>query len=285
MTVRNILVPICPHVAFDAQLDAALHIARRVGAHINAIFIRPNPRDVLASEPMLALAAGGLYASLDQQGRKAEAAAQATFKAWRSEHELASGMVELSLRTPFACWSERIGRIEPTIVRCCRLSDLIVLNRPDSTMPITQSAFDAAVLESGRPVLIVPKNVPDDLLHHVLVAWNGSREAARAIAGAMTLLHEAEEVSIFMTGQSGGMPPEDLDLAAFLSWHGIQAQYHYADPDERSVGGALLEVAKTCGATLLVMGAYTHSRLRQNLLGGVTSHVLEHATLPVLMMH
>jgi hypothetical protein len=285
MTVRNILVPICPHVAFDAQLDAALNIARRVEGHINAIFIRPDPRDVLAEEPMLALVAGGNPESLEQQGRMAEAAAKAKFNAWRSEHELASDMVDQSLRTPFARWSERIGPIEPTVVRCCRLSDLIVLNRPDSNLPVTQRAFDAAVFESGRPVLMVPQKVPDDVLRHVLVAWNGSREAARAIAGAMTLLHKAEEVSIFMTGQSGGMPPEDLDLAAFLTWHGILARHYYAEPDERPVGGALLRVAKKCGATMLVMGAYTHSRLRQNLLGGVTSHVLEHATLPVLMMH
>lgn len=285
MTVRNILVPICPHVAFDAQLDAALNIARRVEAHINAVFIRPDPREVLAEEPMLAMVAAGIPEAFERESKKAEAAAKAKFSAWRLEHELASGMVDQSLRTPFACWSERIGPIEPTIVRCSRLSDLVVLNRPDPALTVTQSAFDAAVFESGRPVLVVPRKVPDDVLRHVLVAWNGSREAARAVAGAMTLLHEAEDVSIFMTGQSGDKPPEDMDLAAFLTWHGIVARYHYADPDERPVGGALLRVAKQCGATMIVMGAYTHSRLRQNLLGGVTSHVLEHATLPLLMMH
>lgn len=285
MTVRNILVPICPHVAFEAQLDAALSIARQVEAHINAVFIRPAPQDVLVADPMLAMVASGIPESLDREGKKAEAAAEAAFSAWRSEHELASGMVDQSLRTPFACWTERVGPIEPTIVRCCHLSDLVVLNRPDPKHAVTESAFDAAVFESGRPVLVVPKKVPDDVLRHVLIAWNSSREAARAIGGSMTLLHEAEEVSIFMTGQSGGKPPEDLDLAAFLTWHGIQARYYYAEPDERPIGGALLRVAKKCGATMLVMGAYTHSRLRQNLLGGVTRHVLEHATLPLLMMH
>jgi hypothetical protein len=113
MTLRNILVPICPPVAFDAQLDAPLNIARRVEAHINAVFIRP--RDVLAEEPMLASLAGGNSELLEQQGRKAEAAAEAKFKAWRSEHELASDMVDRSLRTFFARWSARIGPIEPVL--------------------------------------------------------------------------------------------------------------------------------------------------------------------------
>jgi nucleotide-binding universal stress UspA family protein len=285
MTLRNILVPVFPKISADAQLAAALDIARRLEAHINAIFVRPDPTATLATIPDAALTVALNWETFEKDGKAAATAARTKFEKWRKEHELASGMVDLSLRTPFACWSERVGAIEPTITQCARLSDLIILNHPDPDLAVTQAAFDAAVFESGRPALLVPKKVPDDLFRHITIAWNGSLEATRAIAGAMTMLHAAEEVSIFMTPQDAEKPPEDLDLAAFLKWHGINARYFQSRPDERPVGAALLRVAHERGATMVVMGAYTHSRLRQTFLGGVTQYVLDKGTIPVLMMH
>ena len=285
MTLRNILVPIFPNVDFDGQLAAALNIARQVEAHINAVFIRPDPAATLALIPELATTPGFTLETIDQEGKAIAATAEAAFVKWRTRHELASGIVDRSLRTPYACWSERIGAIEPILVRRGRLSDVIILNLPDPANVATESAFDAAVFESGRPTILVPKKVPDNLLRHVLIAWNGSLEATRAIAGAMTLLHEAEKVSVFATAGEADDAAADLDLSDFLTWHGIRAEYSEPQPGRDAVGPALLAMAKERGATMLVMGAYTHSRVRQMLLGGVTRHVLRHAEMPVLMMH
>lgn len=284
MTIRNILVPCFPGVEFDKQLAAALNVARQVEAHINTVFIHPDPAEAIAAIPAVALAAGVTAVTLQEDCRAAAAEGEALFTAWRTENALADCMVGQSLRTPYACWSERVGRLQPTVVRCSRLSDLVVLNLPTSAHPSAGLAFDAAVFESGRPALLVPQKLPTNLLGHVVIAWNGSLEATRAIAGAMTMLHEAEEVSIFTTFEQEELD-QDFDLADFLTWHGIRARYFRPAGDEGSIGAALLRVASDHKATMLVMGAYTHSRIQQMLMGGVTRHVLAHTAIPVLMMH
>ena len=285
MPIRNILVPICPDVEFDHQLDVALSLARRMEAHVNAVYIRPDPVVTLASIPEVAIAAGATVELIEREEQGAEAAARAKFESWRALHGLSCGIVDQSLRTPFACWSEQMGSIEAAVVRCGRLSDLIVLNRPDPYEAATERAFDAAVFDTGRPTILLPAEIPNNPLRHVIVAWNGSLEATRAVAGAMSLLHEAERISVFTAPRHAEDSPNGLDLVGFLTWHGILAGSFTPRADEASVGASLLRVADDCRATLLVMGGYTHSRVRQLFLGGVTSHVLRHAKVPVLMMH
>lgn len=283
MTIRSILVPILPDVAFDNQLDAALDLARRLEAHINAVFIMPDPLVVLAGIPMGVMAPGVTSAIISQDGEAKATAAKAKFERWRREKGLAASMVERSLRTPYAQWSQRAGDIAPTISRCSRLNDLVILNRPDGSIAAAV-AFDAAVFESGRPTLLVKERVRSDLLRHVVIAWNGSREATRAVAASMTMLHEAEQVSIFTTLDEDAIA-DDLDLAESLGWHGINPLYHRPRPGDASAEEALSRVIAEVNASMLVMGGYTHSRLREALLGGMTRHVLEHVEIPVLMIH
>ena len=152
-----------------------------------------------------------------------------------------------------------------------RLSDLMLVSRPDSDQFRTERAFDAAVFDTGRPTLVLPRYVPAGILDHLLVAWNGSLEAARAVAGAMPLLHEAKQVSVFSALEEGETGEPDLDLAGALRWQGINAARLRPGTVAGSVGAEFLRTAAHQSATLLVMGAYTHRRLQQMLLGGVTS--------------
>jgi len=283
MTIRNILVPLFPGVAFDNQLAAAVDLARSVEAHINAIFVLPDPVTVIAGIPAVALAAGVSAVAIRHDGEAAAAAAKEKFERWRREEGLAASMVDRSLRTPYAQWTQRTGDVAPIVARCGRLSDLIVINRPSFSLALAE-AFDAAVFESGRPTLLVDKKVSRNLLRHVVIAWNGSLEATRAVAGAMTLLNEAQQVSIFTTLDDGTLE-EDLDLAESLSWHGINPRYLRPHPGEKSAAEALLRIIGDINPSMLVMGAYTHSSLRETLLGGVTREVLSHVEITVLMMH
>jgi nucleotide-binding universal stress UspA family protein len=176
-----------------------------------------------------------------------------------------------------------VGEVAPVVARCGRLSDIIVLNRPSFSFA-SGEAFDAAVFESGRPTLLVSNTVSRNLLRHMVIAWNGSLEATRAVAGSMTLLHEAQQVSIFTTLDEETIE-KDLDLAESLSWHGIHPCYLRPHPGEKSAGEALLRILGEVKPSMLVMGAYTHSRLRETFLGGVTREILAQAEIPVLMMH
>ena len=283
MTTHNILVPLFPGVAFDNQLAVAVDLARSVEGHINAVFIRPDPVRVIAAAPAVALAAGLSAAMIQHDGEAAATAARDKFERWRREEGLAASVLDRSLRTPYAQWSERVGDVPPIVAGCGRLSDLIVINKPSVSLASAE-AFDAAVFESGRPTLLVDKKVSRDLLRHIVIAWNGSLEATRAVAGAMTLLHEAQQVSIFTTFDDGTLE-QDLDLAESLCWHGINPRYLRPREGGQSATEALVRIVGDVSPSMLVMGAYTHSRLRETFFGGVTREVLANVEIPVLMMH
>ena len=133
--------------------------------------------------------------------------------------------------------------------------------------------------------MLVPEKLPWAMIDHVLVAWNGSLEASHAVFGTLPLLHEASRVSIFSMSGAENDQATAAELAEALSWQGIRADEVGIPEATGSAGAALLGTAAQCSATLIVMGAYTHSRLRQSFLGGVTRHVLSEARIPVVMSH
>jgi nucleotide-binding universal stress UspA family protein len=284
MSIRSLLIPAFEGIEFDDQLTVALDMAHIVNGHIDVAFIRPDPETAFASLPPVIAAAGVTAAEIDQEGLKAEAAARALFDAWCKKKEISRERNDL-VEAIVATWSHRIGRLEDLILRLGRLSDLIIVNRPDSYELRTARAFDTAVFETGRPTLMLPRYFPASVLDHIVVAWNGSLEVTRAVAGAMPLLRKAKRVSVFSSPEQDELVDVDLDLIGALSWHGVKAVSLHTDLAVNSVGAELLHVAANQAATLLIMGAYTHSRVREMLLGGVTRHILRNATLPVLMAH
>jgi nucleotide-binding universal stress UspA family protein len=166
-----------------------------------------------------------------------------------------------------------------------RVSDLIVVPRPSSGSVQGQRCFDAAVFEGGRPTLVIGEKLPFALTDHVIIASNGSLEASRAMLGAIPLLHQADHVSIFSAPQYESEGGDPDDLAESLHWHGIRARLIPRPLDDSSTGAPLVSAAVEQQATMIVMGAYTHSRLQQTFLGGVTKHLLAHAPVPLLMGH
>jgi len=285
MTLRNILVPILPKIAAQTQLDAALQLSRCAAMHICAVFIRPDPGMLLATMPDMAIASGVTFDAIEQEYRQEEKVAHAAFEVWRAGNGVASALAEHTLDMTVAGWSDERGYPEAVAVRRGRLSDIIILNQAGSEPTSSEPIVEAVLFDSGRPVIVVPPKLPGNMLDHVLVAWNGSLEASRAVAGAMPLLHAATQVSVFTASSDGEDPAVDCDLAEALRWHGISAQCLSSHAEDRSVGEALLRAASERQATLLVMGGYTHGRVRQMFLGGVTRHVLRHAAIPVLLMH
>jgi nucleotide-binding universal stress UspA family protein len=162
---------------------------------------------------------------------------------------------------------------------------LIVVQRPSFNPVQGHRCFDAAVFESGRPTLVIGEKPPSSIANHVMIAWNGGLEASRAVLGAMPLLHRADRVSIFAVPQYQCEGVDASDLADSLRWHGIRAYQVSGPRAQTSTGAALVSSAVEQKATMIVMGAYTHSRLRQSFLGGVTRHLLAHAPVPLLMSH
>ena len=283
MAIRNILVPVFHGVDFLPQLDAALRLGRREPVHIGAVFVRPDAAVLAASMPDMLIAAGITVEHIEGEGCAAEASAKAEFEAWCLANNVTLGGSDLTVCT--ASWRERTGSVEAVVLEAGRVSDLIIIRRPGDDDGMTQRAFDAAVFATGRPTLIVPDELPEDLTDHILIAWNSSIEVTRAVAGAMPLLRQANHVSIFTAPSHTDEALRDIYLGEQRAWHGIHARNLQPPTDMVSVGISLLAAAEREHASLILMGAYTHSRVREMLLGGVTRHVLREAKIPILMMH
>lgn len=276
MTIRTILAPMHADVDPAPQLDAAFQLARRLGAGIEALYVRPNPAVELVAMAETVAMYRISYDDLQQNVRKRAARTRERYEAWRDAQPDAPQST---------AWVELDGFLEAVLERRGRLADLLVVRHPERDKPDTGRAFDAAVFSTGRPCLLVRDWVPKALLDHVVVAWNGSLEGAHAVAGAMPLLEMAGRVSIFSAPRPDGDAEHGPELARALARHGIEAREIPLAGTAGPVGAVFLTAAAAAGATLLVMGAYTHSRVRQTLLGGMTRHVLDDAATPVLMAH
>jgi nucleotide-binding universal stress UspA family protein len=190
-------------------------------------------------------------------------------------------------------WRAPPGSPIDTAVAHARCADLTVLGQCDPTSPesfFMAELVHAIVLSAGRPTLIVPYvGARATLGQNVLVAWDGGREASRALADAMPILAKAQEVTVMSIHAGPEESAADASsrsrLAAHLDSHGIDAQIHDDDIADMSVGDFLLSRAADLGIDLIVMGAYAHTRLRDLVLGGVTRTMLQSMTVPVLMSH
>jgi nucleotide-binding universal stress UspA family protein len=145
--------------------------------------------------------------------------------------------------------------------------------------------LEAALFDSGRPVLLAPPTAPLTIGERILLAWNCSTEQARATAFAMPLLRKSARV-VVCTVEGATVPgPSGEDIARYLRRYEVPAEAINLKPAPQKPGEALMTKASELGCDLVIKGAYTQSRLRQMIFGGTTQHILTHATLPVLLAH
>ncbi|HMA14209.1 MAG: universal stress protein, partial [Bacteroidota bacterium] len=166
-----------------------------------------------------------------------------------------------------------------------RVFDVTVIGRPQSASDGPRmGALEAALFESGRPVLLAPPEAPASIGDNVLIAWNGTPEAARTVAFAKPLLQRARHVAVVTVAGGETTEPSGEHLARYLRLNGItcEAREVEAAPER---GAAFLAEARRVGSDLIVKGAYTQSRLRQMIFGGATRHLVTEATVPVLLAH
>jgi nucleotide-binding universal stress UspA family protein len=278
MSYRSLLVVLDERAA--KRLDLAVQLARRFDAHL--VGLAPTGRVTVPIDGALGMAGPAAFEPV-WEGLRQRADAQA--QAMR-ERCAAAG-----LKSYEAVVDD--DEAAPSIVRHGHCSDLVVLGQADPGDPAhlaAQAAVEQVVMHSSRPILLVPYvGALERLGENVLVAWNDSREAARAIADAMPLLCRAKQVRVLQCST----PIEDDDeavaarleaLRRWLMWHGVDAEVR-REVTEIDVGNALLSRAADFDADLIVMGAYGHSRWSERVLGGATRTLLASMTVPVLMSH
>jgi len=286
MPVKTILLPLAGVVPPEPVLETALRVARRFKAHLDVLYVRPNPRRLLPYAT-LGLSQQMRDSVLESAEQNAETQAEKAFSVFtavcarvgipvvdkRSDHDTAT-----------ASWKAETGQEATILAARGRLCDLIVLSGPIPVSPPPEEAA-AALKSTGRPVLIVPADFDVIGPRNVGIGWNGSAESARAVAASMEYLKSAEKVTIFSGTAHPEKKPSSEDLIEYLGWHGVEATVRIFDAHDPSVGEALLAEARAAGINLLVVGGYSRSRLRELMFGGVTGFLLAEADIPVFMVH
>jgi len=278
--MKSILVPFDDDSS-QAQLELALQVARIFSSHIDGL----SPRTLIEA----ALYGEGFATTVQEWERREDARvreAAKDFRAFMQGQKVTWEDTAEPKKTATASWIADIDRGTVVVGQTARLYDLTVLARPGEHASSGYYALMETVLfESGRPILIAPPKVGKKLGEVVVIAWNGSTESARTIALAAPFLQRAKQVHVLSVASGMVAGPTADQVRHSLSRSGIAATAHAIGEDKRSPGEAILEETAKLGGDLLIKGAYTHSRLRQMIFGGATSHILREAALPVFMAH
>lgn len=290
MPIRTIIVPLTGREDEMAALRTGLQLAQVQGARLEALHVSPDP--YTAIQPYLIGYLGPDYPQqiISDFMKGCARTRRETEEKFLQAAEEAKVPITADEDSPAAfpsaafCWLT--GDIEQILPARSRLADLVVMRRSsdDSSESDDNMAY-GALFESGRPVLFVPPGQEARPVgKKVLIAWNGSVEATRAVNLALPLLAGAKVLA--WSGQEGKellLPPSDL--ARYLGRHGIAAEFATPDISGKDAQASLTDTAAAFGADLIVMGAYTHSRLRETILGGLTDDMFSSSPIPVLMAH
>lgn len=185
-----------------------------------------------------------------------------------------------------AQWMQARGRVAPVLQRLGAWHDLIVIDRDIVDQAVRQGGFGEVILGCRRPCLIPPSGAVRDRFEHVAIGWNGSVEATRSVHAALPFLRDARRVWLFdgsPAASDDGLPR--FDPGSYFARHGIAWRRVPMQTSPSGAGEALLHEAGRVGSDLLVMGGYSHSAVRDRVLGGATRHVLGAAPMALLMQH
>ncbi len=286
MAVRKLLLPLTGTAAGEAALATALQIARLWNAHVLALHVRVDSRDVapLAGEGLSGAMIEEMMTATERESSDRAHAVRAMFDRFVAQHQVVVGEPRPGSPAATASFAAVIGREEDLVAQQARLADLTVVPHPEAGEDVSSSdALHAVLFDSGRPVLLSPQVAPATVGTRICLGWNGTAELASAVSAAIPWLKRADAVRILSADGYQRRGPAAPELAAYLALHEVEADIVMFQPTGGAVGAGLLAAARDFGCDLLAMGAYSHSRLRQLILGGVTRHVLERANLPVMM--
>jgi len=277
MALKDLLVHVDSGKAAAGRIDAALRLSTDHQAHLTGLYI-------LRRENIVP---GYIEAQIPGEVIEAQKKAEAE-RAAKAEEGFTSAADRAGVSSEWRCVD---GALAPTLSLHARYVDMVIMGQADKSDPfsITEYEVEHAILDVGRPALVIPYvGAAKTFGKRVMVAWDGSREAMRAIHEALPLLERADEVHVLSVDTGGTAGHGDVpgaDISLHLARHNIKVEASSTPAREISVGDTLLSRAADKSIDLIVMGAYGHSRYRELVLGGVTRRLLQSMTVPTLMSH
>ena len=287
MTIKTILLPIRESEIADSLMETAIGMAIRNDSHLDLLYVQSDPQRLI---PFATL---GLSASMRQtitDSAIESAARQADdlkqrFHALCSKHGMSVSPRGTTPGQPSADFLIRDGLRDELIGKYGRLADLIIVPQPLRISP-PPGSFEAALRESGRPVLMTPRGkIVVGKGRRLAIGWNSSKEAAQAISGVLNNLKRADKVFVLCSEKRMQQPINGDDTCVYLRCHGITAETAVFSTAKQSPGEALLAKAHELDCDRLIVGGYSRPKIRDLIMGGVTGHLLKHADIPVIMVH
>ncbi len=286
--IKAILVPATGSNSDNAVFASALTVARNFSAHIDFLHVRLDAAALaatMAADGGGAVVTGGLVERIDEEANRRETNAKGLFQTFCEREQLPITDAPAGQAGPTAQWLRQVGDEAYWVAEYGRAADLSVIGRSADSPGISVDTIEAALLKSGRPVLIPPVAPLATLPETIVIAWKAAPEAARAVTAAKPLIATAKKILIVTVAEEEGLSDQEgARLMTSLRWHGLDVSTRHLQPGTAGAADTLLAAAHDEGA-LVVMGAYGHSRLREWVFGGFTQHVLRGAEVPVLMMH
>ena len=281
--MKTILLPFYDDDAAEAALDVSRQLAERFGSYVEGLFVMRPPQIIDGEGIVLA---DSYLTQLKEEGRRLGDRARARFDDCVARRGLVAGSVAEPASGVVIGWQEMEGLEGQVIGDHGRVFDLVVIGREFGHPWVDWHVMaEAALFESGRPIILAPETPGDGLGENIVIAWNSSTETARTVAFAMPLLAGASSVTVVAVRGWGVPGPSAEELCLHLVRNDVPATARTIEPDHRSPGEVVLDECVAVGADLLVKGAYTQSRLRQLIFGGATRHIMMHAQIPVILAH
>jgi len=287
MTIKTILLPIRDSDIAENLMETAISMAIRNNAHLDLLYVQKNP------EHLVPFASLGVSEKMRQSIiESASAAANAQADELKQKFTTLCKRLNISQQVrgcdpgnPSADFLMQQGSRDELIAMNGRLADLIIVPQPVSISP-PPSSFEAALRDTGRPVLMVPRK---EILvapgKTIAIGWNSSKEAAQAISTVMSNLKRADKVYVLCSESRMNQPFNANDVCIYLRCHGVTAEPAVFSTNRQSAGKGLLNKARELGADRLVVGGYSRPKLRNMIMGGVTGYLMEHSDIPVILVH
>lgn len=284
--IRTILVPVCGDATDDGAYRCALVAGRLFGAHLDFFLVRADP--ILTS---VVPSAGGpafaeAIADLQKDDQERAERARDLFQTICAREGLDVNEKPTGSQGVSAAWHEEKGDEASLVTWRARFSDLVITSRPGKHQGRSRQTIEAALMASGRPILLAAAERTASLTGTIVIAWKDTAEAARAVTAAMPFLARSGRVVIMTVSDAAEQGTASAQiLAEQLRWHRLEVEARFVRPGREPGARALVSAAREVNAELVVMGGYGHSRLREFVFGGFTRSMLEAFDLPTLMLH
>ncbi|MCB1369123.1 MAG: universal stress protein [Rhodobacteraceae bacterium] len=275
MAIKNILVAYSGSQSSKSAVKLARLMKNKYDAHLTGALTYAPSEISTTLRP---------YASADLGGiiRDAEKARRDAIRA-----EFFEVLGEPESKTTH--WVEAGGDVDYSLMELARTYDIVLVGQYDGTRENRNLVPhpDVIALNSGRPVMVVPQDLPDNVLNDkAVLAWDGGKSAARAMADALDILETKSDIAVVSVGDGSAEALQRLQsVTDHLATHGIASNAEIVPRSRRSIGKVLLETVESHGAGLLIMGAYEHSKFFEDIWGGATNAAIARAKVPVLMSH